>query len=101
MRSDARTVDVHRGPHEDRPWPRGEIEYGMSTYTRGEEVYAFASQKQYVSLYLRDAQVVRRYRNDLGKVNHGKNCARFRKLGDVDMDSVRRMIQEMATVGQQ
>jgi uncharacterized protein YdhG (YjbR/CyaY superfamily) len=72
------------------------MDYGMPTYRKGDELYAFASQKQYMSLYVPDSYVMKAYANELGKVDLGKNCVRFRHLEDLDMEAVSRMLREMS-----
>ena len=111
MRSDAATVDEYidelEGERkeavkrlrqvliENVPDLEESMDYGMPTYRRGDELYAFASQKQYVSLYVPDTYVMRAYADELGRVDLGKNCVRFRHLEDLDMEAVSRMLREM------
>ena len=71
------------------------MDYGMPTYRKGDELYAFASQKHYMSLYVPDSYVMKAYAEELGKVDLGKNCVRFRHLEDLDMEAVSRMLREM------
>lgn len=113
MRSDARTVDEYiEGLEGDRreaiislrevlnasiPGLDESMRYGMPTYSRGNQVYAFASQKQYVSLYVRDTDVMHNHADRLGKVSLGKNCVRFTKLDDLDLDATAEMLREMAS----
>jgi uncharacterized protein YdhG (YjbR/CyaY superfamily) len=111
MRSDAETVDEYieelEGERKDiiirlREVLIGSVadleesmRYGMPTYTKGEDIYAFNSQKQYVSLYVRDSNMMHAHADKLGKVNLGKGCVRFRHLDDVDMDAISAMLREM------
>ncbi len=70
------------------------MDYGMATYIRGKHTLAaLASQKNYMSLYV-DVDVLAEHRSELGKLNCGKSCIRFRKLDDLPMNMVRTILQE-------
>jgi hypothetical protein len=57
-----------------------------------------ASNKNYISLYIsatdKNGYVAERYRDELPKANIGKACVRFKRLGDLDLAALRRMIRE-------
>ena len=55
------------------------MKYGMPTYTQDEVLYAFASQKNYMALYICAGNVVNAHRKELGKLSCGEACIRFRK----------------------
>ncbi len=74
---------------------RETMSHGMPYYTKGDDYYAIASQKHYLSLYVSDMELLTRYRGRLGKVNLGKSCVRFRRLENIDLNVVRDMLQEM------
>jgi hypothetical protein len=61
---------------------------------------ALANQKNYVSIYvcaISDGQyIAEKYRKKLGKVNVGKSCIRFRKLEDVHLPTLTKVISEAA-----
>jgi Domain of unknown function (DU1801) len=63
-------------------------------------VVALASQKNYISLYVCaiDGQqyVAEKYADQLGKVNVGRSCIRFKKLDDLQLDVVRKVLKEAA-----
>ena len=73
--------------------------HGMPYYTKGDDYYAIASQKHYISLYVSDMDLLERYSDQLGKVNLGKSCIRFRRLENIDLNMVGRMLQEMDAKG--
>lgn len=60
-------------------------------------VIAMASQKNYISLYLcavdKYGYIAEQYKNDLGKVSVGKSCIRFKKLKDVNLDTLKKVIK--------
>ena len=71
------------------------ISHGMPYYTKGEDFYAIASQKQYISFYVSDMDTLKRYSKDLGKVNLGKSWIRFRRLENIDLNTFGEMLREM------
>ncbi|MEV5363050.1 DUF1801 domain-containing protein [Streptomyces cellulosae] len=71
--------------------------YGMPTYQRdGVAEVAFASQKQYISLYLLRGDVRDAFAERLAGQDMGKSCLRFRKSGGVDLDLVRDLVRATA-----
>lgn len=64
-------------------------------------VVALASQKNYISLYVcaidQDDErqyIAEKYASELGKVSVGKSCIRFKKLEDLDLDVVKKVLKE-------
>lgn len=77
------------------PSAKESIQYGMPTYTVDSTgLFAMASQKQYMALYIVDKGVVDRHRQALGNLDVGKGCIRFRKLDDLPLDTAKAMIEE-------
>lgn len=72
--------------------------YGMPCYRRdgvdGAEGVAFASQKQYISLYIVKQDVLDAHRAELAGISLGKGCIRYTKPAKIDFDLVRRMLEE-------
>lgn len=58
---------------------------------------AIASQKNYISLYIcavdKNGYIAEQYKNDLGKVSVGKSCIRFKKLGDLNLNTLKKVIK--------
>ncbi len=58
---------------------------------------ALASQKNYISLYvcaLEDGEyLAEKYKNKLGKVNVGRSCIRFKKLEDLNLPELEKIIK--------
>ncbi|WP_296596948.1 iron chaperone [Phenylobacterium sp.] len=76
------------------------MSYGMPAYVRrGDEgpVFAFNSQKQYISLYV-STRVHPLHAEALAKLDAGKSCIRFRKPGDIPLDLVDRMLADSAAL---
>ena len=71
--------------------------YGMPSYKKdaSEEVeIAFASQKQYISLYILKQEVLDDYRENFPKSRIGKGCIRYPNPEKIDFDMVEQMIQD-------
>lgn len=69
------------------------MKYRMPTYELDEVVCAFASQKHYMSLYM-DTSLVERYKPEFKGLNIGKSCIRFKKIEDLPMDTIRKILME-------
>ena len=58
---------------------------------------ALASQKNYVSLYIcsvdKHGYIAERYKNDLGKVSVGKSCIRFKRIEDLNLDTLAKVVK--------
>lgn len=78
--------------------------YGTFTYRnyKGEifewPVISLASQKNYISLYIcavKDGKyLAEMYKADLGKVNVGRSCIRFKKLEDINLKVLKKVLIE-------
>jgi uncharacterized protein YdhG (YjbR/CyaY superfamily) len=90
------------------------MEFGMLGYGKFHYKYAsgregdwmkigIANNKQYISLYCCGADeggyVVERYRERLPKANTGKTCVRFKRLSELDEDTLKELIRETAAAG--
>ena len=77
--------------------------YGKFKYTnyKKEElewpVVALANQKSYVSIYVcavdNDEYVAEKYKDELGKVSVGRSCIRFKKLEDVNLKTLEKVLK--------
>ena len=74
--------------------------YGMPTYELGDDVVcAMASQKNYMSLYM-NVDLVEKHREELGDLNIGKSCVRFRRLEKLPLDVVATILKETVALPQ-
>jgi len=77
--------------------------YGMPTYWRnGASEVAFASQKNYISLYItrEEAQAVGKPQLEGKKgINCGKGCFRYTKPENIDYSVVEEMLKTTAALG--
>ena len=70
------------------------MRYRMPTYEYGDEMLcAFASQKHYISLYM-DVEIVKQHKAELTGLDLGKSCIRFRRLEQLDLETVEKMLKE-------
>ncbi len=60
-------------------------------------IIALANQKNYISLYVcaiaGDQYVAEKYEKELGKVNVGRSCIRFKKIEDVNFDTLKMVLK--------
>jgi uncharacterized protein YdhG (YjbR/CyaY superfamily) len=60
-------------------------------------IIALASQKNYISVYVcavKDGEyIAEKYKNELGKASVGKSCIRFKKLGDLNLKTLEKVIK--------
>jgi uncharacterized protein YdhG (YjbR/CyaY superfamily) len=69
------------------------MRYGMPTYSRrGVAEIAWASQKQYLSLYVLRTDVLGAHLAQLGDLDLGKGCVRYRRPDQVDLAVVASML---------
>jgi hypothetical protein len=82
----------------------GMIAYGKYHYLSksGREgdwgVVALANQKNYISLYIcaldMDMYLPEKYKKDLPKASIGRSCIRFKKIEDIDLKIIVKMLKE-------
>ncbi len=83
------------------------IQYGMIgygsyhyKYESGREgdapIIALASRSGYISIYGCGAEIARNAKRDLPKANCGKGCIRFKKIEDIDLKVLERIVKSAA-----
>ena len=73
------------------------MEYGMPVYKRnGVMEVAFASQKQYVALYVLKKDVLDEFRSALPGSKIGKGCIRFAKPDRIDFNVLKQLLSRTA-----
>jgi uncharacterized protein YdhG (YjbR/CyaY superfamily) len=73
------------------------MEYGLPGYKRnGVLEVAFASQKQYIALYILRKEIVDQFRDALSAASIGKGCIRFTKPEKIDFDLLERLLRRNA-----
>ena len=70
------------------------MEYGMPSYkVPGSEVeVAFASQKNYISLYVLKEAVLNEFRPALAGLNLGKGCVRYTQPEKIDFEVIEQLL---------
>jgi len=71
------------------------MQYGMPVFEYPGGSIALAAQKNYFSLYM-DVNIVERHRAELGSLSVGKSCIRFKRLDQLPLDTIRKMMEESA-----
>ena len=105
---------LHDMVREEAPELEPTMEFGMLGYGKYHYKYksgregewmkiGIANNKQYISLYScaadEDGYVAESYRGRLPKANIGKSCVRFKRLSDLDEETLRELIRETAAAG--
>jgi uncharacterized protein YdhG (YjbR/CyaY superfamily) len=76
------------------------IDYGMVVYKRdGVMRVAFASQKNYISVYGLGAAIVDRHRAEFKGIEPGKGCIKYRKPEAIDFALIEKMMIESRDSG--
>ena len=61
-------------------------------------IIALASQKNYVSIYVcaleNGAYLAEKYKDELGKVSVGKSCIRFKKIEDIKLPILKKVLEK-------
>ncbi|RMG79277.1 MAG: DUF1801 domain-containing protein [Bacteroidetes bacterium] len=77
-------------------WPNIEetMHYRMPTYALdGHFLCAFASQKNYLALYIMPHDLLEHFADELTAYNCGKSCIRFTKLTDETLERFQRILE--------
>jgi uncharacterized protein YdhG (YjbR/CyaY superfamily) len=69
------------------------MRYRMPTYELNDVVCSVASQKHYMSLYM-DTTLVAQHKEELKHLDVGKSCIRFRRIEDLPLTTVKRILEE-------
>jgi len=70
------------------------MQYGMPSYSLGTLLFAFASQKGNLALYVCDSAAVDAHRDGLKGLNCGKGCIRFKHLDKLPLDVVSAILRD-------
>jgi hypothetical protein len=90
-----------------KPWfAYNMLGYGVFKYKNHKKevvawpVVSLASQKNYMSLYVCSIEegkyLAEKYKRDLGKVSVGRSCIRFKKLEDLNLPALKKLLTRAA-----
>jgi len=73
------------------------MKHGMPYYELNGPLFAVASQKHHISLYVTETDLVAEFKPRLGRVNLGKSCVRFRRMEDLSWEAVEELVRAAAS----
>lgn len=76
------------------PDAKESIQHGMPAYELNGMLCALASQKNHMSLYICEPEIVDAHRDTLGRLNCGKGCIRFRKIEELPLEAITTILQD-------
>ena len=74
------------------------MQYGLPSFG---ELCALASQKNYMSLYVCESDILKAHQAQLGKVSCGKGCIRFKRIEDLNLSAIETLLREIVTLREQ
>jgi uncharacterized protein YdhG (YjbR/CyaY superfamily) len=74
------------------------MQYGLPAFG---DLCAFASQKDYMALYVCESDIIKTHLAQLGKVSCGKGCIRFKRLADLNLSAVQSILREILELRKQ
>ena len=82
----------------------GPFHYRYASGREGDaDLISLSSRKNYISLYVlctvEGGYLAERYAERLPKASIGKSCVRFKRIGDVDLGTVRDLVAEAGRIG--
>lgn len=81
--------------HNNAPTVKEELLHNLPFYNlNGKQLFALASQKHFMALYITNDKLITKYLPTLGKVNVGKHCIRFKKLEHLNLEVIEQLLAE-------
>ena len=62
---------------------------------KGKPMFAVASQKHYMTIYITEKDLVAKYKDALGKANIENSCIRFKHIDQLDLDALESLFIEV------
>lgn len=78
--------------HRSAPNTIEAMQYGLPSFG---DLCAFASQKNYMALYVCESDLLKSHLAALGNVSCGKGCIRFKRLADLNLKAVESLLREI------
>lgn len=80
---------------EEAPTVDETLDYNMPYYPlNGKPFIALASQMHHISLYVGNAELIKKHKEQMGKISLGKNCIRFKSIEQINIAALRKLIHE-------
>ena len=79
------------------PYIKESMKYGLPHYALDGPLYALASQKHYMALYVTDVNLAEEFKSKLPELSLGKSCVRFKKIEDLPLKVVEKILKTAAT----
>ncbi|MHC5064344.1 MAG: DUF1801 domain-containing protein [Planctomycetota bacterium] len=74
-----------------------DVRWGIAIFSRdGEDIAGISSRKGFYSLYVPQGEVRDKFLERLGKVDPGKGCVRFKRIEDIELPELRKMVRELS-----
>lgn len=84
--------------HRVAPKTTEAMNYGMPAFG---DLCALASQKHYMAFYVCDTDVLKDHLGQLGKVNCGKCCVRFKRIEDLNLNAIESILKAILKLREQ
>lgn len=68
------------------------MKYKMPTYTLADKIFAFAVQKNYISVYVSNHKLISEHSDTIGKQKHGKSCIRYNKPEHINLEGLEKLL---------
>mgnify|MGYP005643562485 CR=1 FL=1 len=89
---------VHKLVLELFPQSRVSLKYKMPTYESASGWFSIGNQKNYWSIYTCSTDKIADYLANHPEIKHGKGCLNFRKKDEIDIESLKQVIQNALRV---
>jgi uncharacterized protein YdhG (YjbR/CyaY superfamily) len=90
----AKALSVHKLVLDLFPKSKVSLKYKMPTYESENGWFAIANQKHYWSVYTCSLEKISKYLTANPDVKHGKGCINFRNKDDVDLETMKLVVQQ-------
>jgi len=78
------------------PKAKASMKYGLPSWDWNGPLFALTAQKHYLELYVAEADLVAARKKTLGDVEVGKSSIRFKRLADLNLESVAALLEAAA-----
>lgn len=73
------------------------MEYGVPTYSHnGKAEVSWNSQKDHISLFLMNPDIIKKYKPQLKNLDINKSCIRYKNPSQIDFDLIKKILTDIA-----